>query len=188
MSLKGTLLVAAPELVDPNFVRTVIFIAEHTPEGAFGLVLNRPGRMRVSDVWQSLSEEPCPLEACTYAGGPVQENAVTFLHGFGDLMPEGESVVPGVYLGSEADLLKRVVNRSAEPSNEAGEVRVFCGYSGWGPGQLDGEMESQSWLTVPADAEHVFSSNPEHLWSHVISSIGGAFKFYSMMPPDPELN
>ena len=168
----------------------MVFVAEHNDEGAFGLVLNRPGEVKVADLWASISQEPCEWDARTFRGGPVQENAVIFLHGCEDLAPEAEPVVPGVFLGSEVELLAKVLKRSSGEKDATGlaALRVFCGYSGWGPGQLDSEMEAGGWLKIPASAEHVFQLPPEQLWSVALKTVGGVYRFYALMPPDPEMN
>lgn len=188
-SLKGTLLIAAPALNDPNFARTVVFVAEHDEGGAFGLVLNRPGPLKVKDLWTSLADDARETEAVTFTGGPVQQNAVVFLHKCPDLA-DGEFVIPGVFLGSEVEVLKDVLRQSEDSPKTAGlsNVRVFCGYSGWGPGQLDGEMKTGGWLAVPADAKHVFELPPAKLWNAVLESMGGAYSLFSLMPEDPEMN
>lgn len=189
-SKKGFLLVASPGLVDPNFVRTVVFVAEHNEEGALGLILNRAGVLAVKDLWLSLSGDTAVTERKTFLGGPVQKNAVLLLHGYDDLAGENTPIVPGVYLGSEVEVLAELVRRDAPASGEArpGRYRVFCGYSGWGAGQLDAELSAGGWITVPATAEHVFDQPADRLWNTTIASTGGAHKFFALMPPDPEMN
>jgi len=186
-SLKGSLLIAAPGLSDPNFVRTVVFIAEHNDEGALGLVLNRPGKTKVSELWAAISDEPSNTSACAFVGGPVQKNAVLLLHGHPDIVPAGDEIIPGVYLGGEIELLSELLKRENVPEGAA-RFRVFCGYSGWGAGQLEGEMKAGGWLTCPGSAEHVFDIAPETLWQKTLKTIGGVYEFFSLMPPDPELN
>jgi putative transcriptional regulator len=184
-SLKGSLLIAAPGLSDPNFARTVVFMAEHNKEGAFGLVLNRPLEVKVADLWESIASAPCPSTAVTFRGGPVQENAVIFLHGCADLAGSAEPVVPGVFVGSDVELLAKVLERS---DTDRDVVRVFCGYSGWGAGQLDGEMKAGGWLTIPASAEHVFTLPPEKLWALTLQAVGGDYRYFAFMPLNPDLN
>ena len=189
-SLKGQLLVASPLLGDPNFCRTVVFLAEHNAEGAFGVVLNRPGSLRVSDLWKSISAQPSSCQSRTFVGGPVQRNSLIILHGFDDLSSEGDLVIAGVHLGSEIALLERVIARGEEaPQDEtAQKFRLFCGYSGWGAGQLDAEMKAGGWLTLPATSDHVFHVPPEKLWGLALKDIGGPYRFFSTMPQDPERN
>lgn len=191
-SLKGHLLIAAPGLIDPNFRRTVVFVAEHNEEGAFGLVLNRPADTRVSDVWNAIANEICDCNVRTYIGGPVQQNAVLLLHGFADLAKDAEPVIPGVYLGSEIELLGEIIRRHSgeEPcaTEEFPKFRVFCGYSGWAAGQLDAEMKAGGWLTRPATAELVFETPPERLWSLALDAVGGIYRLFAQMPQNPEHN
>jgi len=191
-SLKGSLLIASPGLMDPNFARTVVFIAEHNSEGALGLVLNRPAATKVSEVLASMSEEPSTTDTHAFVGGPVQTNAVLLLHGHADLNPVGEQIIPGVYLASEVELLVELLARGSSAGDEDSHVppqfRVFCGYSGWGAGQLEGEMKSGGWLTCRASAQQVFHSIPEQLWSTTLRSLGGVYEFFSLMPPNPDMN
>lgn len=187
-SLRGQLLVASPGLTDPNFLRTVVLVAEHTRKGALGLVLNRPTDLRLTDLWSKISDDPTPIEtdACAFLGGPVQRNAVLVLHGHDDLA-EGEAVVPGVYLGSDVDLLSELLRRTDDHGRPR-DLRVFCGYAGWGAGQLDQEMSMGGWLTVAATRQHVFTEPPKRLWTEALSSLGGIYRLLSEIPPNPELN
>ena len=189
-SLKGSLLVASPGLTDPNFARTVVFIVEHNEEGALGVVLNRPGKASVRDLWSSLSKDPCGCEAKTFVGGPVQKNSVLILHGFDDLSESSQEVIDGVYLGSELSLLETILSRSDETSTEVahGRFRLYCGYAGWGTGQLDHEMEAGGWLLLPAKLEHVFQVETDELWTQALRGVGGPYEFFALMPPNPELN
>ena len=112
------------------------------------------------------------------------------LHGFEDLSSGDDLVIEGDHLGSELALLERIIARGdEEPLDETKQkFRLFCGYSGWGAGQLDAEMKTGGWLTLPATSEHVFHVQPEKLWNLALSDIGGPYKFFSLMPPDPEQN
>jgi putative transcriptional regulator len=188
-SLKGKLLIASPGLTDPNFARSVVLIAEHTPQGALGLVLNRPTDLKLQTLWSTISEKSAPLgtEACAFVGGPVQKNAVFVLHGYDDLADGTDPVIPGVYLGSDVELFDRLmVKLGGEPVPVS--VRVFCGYAGWGAGQLDREMEQGGWLVADATSALVFDAAIDTLWSRTLASRGGIYRFLALMPPRPELN
>jgi putative transcriptional regulator len=176
-SLRGSLLIAAPQLLDPNFRRTVVLVADHGDEGAMGVILNRPSGMTVADAAPDLE----PLvggEAPIFAGGPVQPTSGVVLAEvaeadepvFGDVV-----LVPG--LGELADVI-----------DGAGSVRVFAGYAGWGPGQLDEELGRDDWITEPAHASDVFSEDPEALWGSVLERKGGQYALLARMPEDPSLN
>ncbi len=189
--VKGSFLIAAPQLSDPNFSRTVVLIAEHTDEGGFGLVVNRPASVKVSKLWEALTGEPCLSSAPAYVGGPVQSSAVFLLHTCEDLAEEANPVAPGLFLGNDVELLGSLIERQEELRNqgERKEIfRVFCGYSGWGEGQLDRELETGSWLVQTARVDEVFSPTVEELWTRSMEREGGIYGLFSQMPKDPDLN
>ncbi len=193
-SLKGHLLIASPQLSDPNFTRTVVLIAEHNDEGAFGVVLNRPGELRVGQILDSIPGEELStsdeMEAQrSFVGGPVQGNSVILVHSFDDLAEGSIEVVPGVHIASELPILQQLLRRGVENSAIVSDrVRLFCGYSGWGAGQLEGEMEVGGWLTIPARSELVFGTPADRLWSAAIGEVGGPYRLFSLMPPHPDRN
>jgi putative transcriptional regulator len=180
-SLRGKLLIASPALVDPNFHRTVILIAEHTGEGAMGLVLNRPAETLVADVVPDLSEL-ADEDAPVYFGGPVASDSVIVLAEFDD--PE----LAGVLL--EGDL-GFVGSESGEVSDVAVGVRrarIYAGHAGWGPGQLEGELEEDSWIVEPPQREEIFAEDADGLWSAVLRRKGREYALLATMPPDPSVN
>ena len=167
-SLRGQLLIASSGLFDPNFRRTVVLVTEHTEEGAMGLVLNRRSPITVAEAVPHLADVSRPDEHI-FVGGPVQPDAVVAI-AFGDvgfLRPDTE---PGDLGGS----IRR--------------ARVFAGYSGWGAGQLEVELEQESWIVEPAEADDVFTAEADDLWSAVLRRKGGAFALLARMPVDPSLN
>lgn len=176
-SLRGSLLIAGPQLLDPNFRRTVVLVADHGDEGAMGVILNRPSGMTVADAAPDLEELVGP-DAPIYAGGPVQPTSGVVLAEvaeadepvFGDVV-----LVPG--LGELADVI-----------DGAGNVRVFAGYAGWGPGQLDDELGRDDWIVAPAQARDVFSEDPDALWGSVLERKGGQYALLARMPEDPSQN
>ena len=180
-SLRGQLLIASPVLVDPNFHRTVLLIAEHTDEGAMGLVLNRPAETLVADAVPDLSEL-ADAGAPVYVGGPVASDSVIVLAEF------DEPSLAGVLLDDD---LGFVGSASADLDEVAGGVRrarVFAGHSGWGPGQLESELEEESWIVEPPRREEIFSEDPESLWAAVLRRKGREYALLSTMPPDPSVN
>jgi putative transcriptional regulator len=178
-SLKGQLLVAGAGLWDPNFRRTVVLVGEHTPDGALGVVLNRPSTASVAEVVPPLAPF-VPLDEPMYFGGPVQPEAAVVL---ADL--ERPSDAGLLVFGSVGFLLGDVEAAATESIRRA---RIFAGYAGWGPGQLEHELEQDSWILEPATEEDVFGSSPQDLWPAVLRRKGGAFLLLSTMPLDPSLN
>jgi putative transcriptional regulator len=176
-SLRGSLLIAAPQLLDPNFRRTVVLVADHGDEGAMGVILNRPSGMTVADAAPDLEPLIGPA-APIFAGGPVQPTSGVVLAEvteadepvFGDVV-----LVPG--LGELADVV-----------DGAGSIRVFAGYAGWGPGQLDDELTREDWILEPALASDVFSEEPDALWGTVLERKGGQYALLARMPDDPSQN
>jgi putative transcriptional regulator len=178
-SLRGHLLIAGPTLLDPNFWRTVVLVGEHSEEGALGVVLNRSSETPVEEALPELTLLADDLGA-VHVGGPVQPSAVVVLADFVDTEAAEALVVGSVgFLPSEVE---------PDAIGELRRARVYAGYAGWGPGQLDGELEDGSWIVEPALAEDVFTSDPESLWSEVLRRKGGPFAVLAAMPPDPSLN
>ena len=178
-SLRGHLLVAGPALVDPNFWRAVVLVGEHTEEGALGVVLNRSSETPVDEALPELAALADDM-GTVHVGGPVQPSAVVVLADFVDADTEQQLVIDSVgFLPSEID---------PAAIGELRRARVFVGYAGWGPGQLDGELEDGSWIVEPALPGDVFTEEPERLWSDVLRRKGGPFSVLAAMPPDPSLN
>jgi putative transcriptional regulator len=179
-SLRGKLLVASPALVDPNFARSVVFITEHGPEGAMGIVLDRPSETAVSELAPQL-DEVAGADAPVYVGGPVQPSALVVLAEFTDPAAAAWIVVADVGFASadvDMDELAGAVRRA----------RVYAGYSGWGPGQLEAEMEVESWIVEPPLPPELFPDDPEALWSAVLARKGGQYALVARMPADPSVN
>ena len=178
-SLKGQLLVAGPSLLDPNFRRTVVLVGEHTEEGALGVVLNRASEATVEDAVPELSQL-IDDEELVHVGGPVQPSAIVVVADFADPEQAGALILGSVgFLPAEVD---------PDTLGELRRARVFAGYAGWGPGQLDEELDEGSWIVAPALAEDVFTGDPEELWSDVLRRKGGPFEVLALMPPDPSAN
>jgi putative transcriptional regulator len=178
-SLKGQLLIAGPGLRDPNFWRTVVLVGEHSDEGALGVVLNRSSETSVEEAAPALSGLARAM-GNVHVGGPVQPASVVVLADFVDPLDDRTLVVGSVgFLPSEID---------PDDLGTLRRARVFVGYAGWGPGQLDDELEEGSWIVEPAHADDVFTDAPDELWRDVLRRKGGPFGVLASMPPDPSRN
>ena len=178
-SLKGHLLVAGPALIDPNFRRTVVLVGEHSNEGALGVVLNRVSETTVADAVPELAAL-VGTDAPVHVGGPVQGSAIVVIADFAEPERAGALVLESVgFLPAEVD---------PDDLGELRRARVFAGYAGWGPGQLEDELEEGSWIVEPALSDDVFATDPETLWGDVLRRKGGPFEMLALMPPDPSLN
>jgi putative transcriptional regulator len=181
-SLRGQLLIASPKIVDPNFRRVVVYMAEHTDEGAMGLVLNRPAETTISDAVPDLEWLTADHDAGVWVGGPVSPSSVIVIAEFADpssaaLIVEGDlGFVPAEI--EDRDTFAAGVRRA----------RIFAGHSGWGPGQLEAELEEDSWIVEPARRGDVFTADPDMLWSQVLRRKGSEYVLLATMPMDPSLN
>jgi putative transcriptional regulator len=167
-------------LPDPNFARTVVLVCEHSEDGALGLVLNRGGELLVAESAPELAAL-IEDEAVIDAGGPVQPDALLVLAEFDDASHAAIPVIGTVGLmgdGSDIDELAAVTRRA----------RVFAGYAGWGPGQLDAELAREDWFVAPAGIDDIFDPDADELWRRVLSRKGGHFAVVARMPIDPSVN
>jgi putative transcriptional regulator len=171
-SLSGKLLIASPSMPD-YFHRTVILVVEHSDDGAFGLVLNRPSETTVGEASPELAEL-IGEEHILHVGGPVQPNAVTAVGDHPDPTDATKLIVGTVGM---VDL---------DDPPKLSRMRVFAGYAGWGAGQLDGEMEQEAWIIEDAHPDDLFAE--DDLWATVLRRKGGEYALLARIPPDPSVN
>jgi putative transcriptional regulator len=194
-SVRGQLLIAGPTLADPNFWRTVVLIVEHNDEGALGLILNRPSETTVGDGLPQLAGLVDPDEE-VHLGGPVAPSAVMVLAEFTDPVeaallafdsvgivgtggPAGTGTGAGGTGGSGG---------TGESTPDVTAARAFAGHAGWGPGQLDAELERDDWILEPARRSDAFTEDPASLWASVLARKGGSYALIARMPADPSQN
>ena len=171
---------AGATLPDPNFARTVVLICEHNADGALGLVLNRPGELAVGEAAAELSVLAGD-EAVIDIGGPVQPDALLVLGEFEDASYAGMPVVGAVGLMGDANEIGDLVGVTLR-------ARVFAGYAGWGPGQLDAELARDDWFVAPAGVDDIFDPDADELWRRVLERKGGHVALVARMPIDPSVN
>jgi putative transcriptional regulator len=172
-SLNGKLLIASPAMPD-WFRRSVVLMIEHADEGAFGLVLNRPSDATVGEAVPRLAGVAEP-EAVIQIGGPVQPDGVVALGEFED--PEAS---PRIVVG-EVGLVDL-----EHPPGGLGRVRLFAGHAGWGPGQLDGEIDEEAWIIGEPVPDDPFGEGD--LWAEALGRMGGEYALLARMPADPSVN
>ena len=180
--LKGHLLLDGGDLNGSFFQRTVVLICQHDAEGAFGLVLNRRTEKKIGDVLVADLPEQIK-ESSLYFGGPVQPNAMSYLHT--DIFIPDANVLPNLELGHSLDDLVDL-GESFSPTQK---IKMFAGYAGWSPGQLENEMKRKAWLTHPASIELVFEADPNKLWQLIVrQKEGWKYKLLSQSPNDLSMN
>jgi putative transcriptional regulator len=180
-SLKGRVLIASPRIADPNFARTVIYMTEHSEEGAMGLILNRAAETTVGEAVPELAWL-AEGDDVVHVGGPVGAQAVVVLAEWDE--PEHAALLVEEDLGfvpaeiEDPDAVAAALRRA----------RVFAGHAGWGPGQLEAEMEEESWIVEPARREDLFTEDPGDLWAAVLRRKGRQYALLATMPVDPSVN
>lgn len=176
----GSILVAAAHMADSNFSRTVVLMCEHQDQGSFGLILNQPTQLRVSELVESVN-----WDSPVYHGGPVQENSLHFIHSRRDVDVGSREIVPGVFWGGDFDELSKLLNCGIVAPEEC---RFFVGYSGWGAGQLREEVLTDSWYIFRATSSLVFHDDAANHWRDTLKAMGPDYKILSNFPDDPRLN
>jgi putative transcriptional regulator len=171
-TLRGRLLLAGPGLVEPNFFRTVILILEHGDDGALGVILNRPTDLPVREAlppWAGVVSDP-PV---VFVGGPVSPGTAIAL---------GRSIDAEPVVGAFGML------DLEEPTAACHDVRLFSGYAGWGPGQLEDELAEDAWLVLDAHPDDILTDDADELWSAVLARQPGRLALLSRYPDEPAFN
>lgn len=176
------MLIATPALLDPNFRQTVVLVCEHGPEGAMGLVVNRPTTVALSTIYPEAGRlHQC--EDLVYVGGPVQTNAMMILYQ-GEATPNTHPILEDIHLTGDVEQLETLDRLLGhEP-----RIKFYLGYAGWSPGQLEMELSAGGWKLMPGDSRIVFQTDPLRIWPKMIQTVGEEWTAYADMPPDPRLN
>ena len=176
---KGSLLISMPFLGDPNFERSVVLMCDHSQEGAFGLVLNQKTNFRLSDfnMFDFYDDE-------VYLGGPVEANTVHYIHSIPDLEHAIE-IKNNIYWSGNFEQLKQMADTG---KLEADSIRFYLGYSGWGQGQIEEELERNSWIVNNDYSTDIFKHEPQSIWRRVLRDMGGEYAQFANYPIDPNLN
>jgi putative transcriptional regulator len=181
-SLQGHLLVASPDLLDPNFIKTVVLMVHHGDQGALGLILNRPTQTTVREALAQVNDTVCCRDEVLALGGPCQGSLMA-VH-TEEPLKEIE-VLPNVFFSAESEHLEQLV------ANDKGPMRFFVGFAGWASGQLEAEMETGSWRTAVAKAELIFEDQTR-LWEQITKEITRVSLRTTLkikhVPDDPSLN
>jgi putative transcriptional regulator len=176
---RGVLLLSAPFLND-IFRRSVILLTEHNNEGSVGFIINKLSNYKLNEIVDDFPEFAAPV----YVGGPVEQNMLNFIHKSQELAG-GIEICKDVYWGGDFENLRFMIESGlANPD----DFRFILGYSGWGPSQLDNELEHDSWYLSKTDSDFVFSNEPANLWGQALRKLGNKYAFISTFPDDPSVN
>ncbi len=178
---KGRLLISEPFLPDPNFERTVVLLCEHNEEGSFGFVLNKPSILKLSEVMERIHN----MDEIIYVGGPVQQDSLHYIHR-NMILENAIQIGDGISWGGS---FENLILLAETKQISAADIRFFLGYSGWGPGQLETELESDSWIVCDLVTDQLlFDTDSQLMWKKALGNLGGRFSMYSNYPVDPRLN
>lgn len=178
----GTLLIAEPFLKDPSFMRSVVLICRHNEdEGTFGFTLNKLLENTLDEIITDMDGFELPV----YVGGPVHMDTLHYIHQYPHLLQDAQKITENIWWGGDFDLLKTLIKNNEV---DLSKIKFFLGYSGWGAGQLQEEMETKSWLTTIATGKIVFESAKDEIWNASLIQLGGKYKMMINFPTDPQLN
>ena len=179
---KGTLLIASPDIDRGAYFRAILLLCEHSAEGSFGLVINKPLDIELPPEIMNLKNIANPRVQIR-AGGPIQPNQMMLLHSSDLIADQTLKICDEVYLGGDLQFLQEAVNDPLGP-----HIRLCFGYASWGAGQLEREFLNGNWYLHPASSHHIFEIAPEKLWQATLREMGGKYATLSMIPEDLSLN
>ena len=177
----GDILIAKPFFQDDYFKRSVVYISEHQKEGSLGFVLNKPHGLLLKDIFPHLKNGNFPL----FEGGPVSPNQLFYTHTLGLKLTDSKEITKGVYWGGDFFELCHLIEHRKISSKQ---IRFYIGYSGWTEGQLDIELQNESWLSGNSDYDELVQTQPDDMWGNELSKINPGYKAFSDFSFDPSLN
>jgi putative transcriptional regulator len=181
---RGVFLVASPLLRDPNFVRTVVLLCDHGEGGTWGLVVNRRTALTFGELLEDLPF-PASAQGPVFWGGPVEPSRMQVLHRLRRGLPDELEVVPNLRLGLDADMFRKL---AGEPRAPGEAMHAYVGHAGWGPGQLEAELETGSWFLCTAEDSVVFDTPADAMWEAVLRALGPKYARLVGVPLDPRVN
>jgi len=183
---QGKILVSEPFLNDFYFKRSIVLLAEHNAEGTFGLVLNKPTDIKLSEIVNDNSIKiPEEFDNNVFLGGPVKNDSLFFIHTRNDLITNALKIIDGLFWGGDISILNSLIENRVIKKDE---IRFYVGYSGWEPKQLDRELQEHSWVVANTNADFLLRNPPESLWKKAVSMLGKEYAEWINYPIDPQLN
>jgi putative transcriptional regulator len=178
---KGQLLISEPSLSDRVFFKSVILITHHSSEESIGLILNQGTKINLNEILNDIPSKDFPV----YIGGPVEKNAIQFIHTLGNIIPNTKEISSGLYWGGDFDKIKNLMSENKISKNQ---IRFFAGYSGWGEDQLRHEIRENGWIVHDPNINLCMKYSTEELWSDLIKTKKKKYAIWANMPKDPSLN
>jgi len=177
----GSILISEPALKDMYFSRAVVLLADHTEEGSFGLILNKPLDVKFNDIVKGFPE----FDAKVFLGGPVNTKNLFFLHRRGDFIRNSQEINEGLYWGGDIEDVKNLLHLGELRSED---IRFYIGYSGWTENQLDEELEELSWLVGQPKLMDLIQKPSNEMWKHSVRDLGKDYELWVNFPSDLSMN
>lgn len=178
---KGRFLISEPNMMDLNFKRSVLLLTEHNENESIGFILNQPTKILVHELFEDFPT----FNSNVHIGGPVEKNTLHFIHTLGDKIENSISVTNELYWSGNFETLRSLIKNGEVHESE---VRFFIGYSGWSSGQLEHELNENSWIVSTGDTNIALKNNNNSMWRNFIKKMDKEYAIWSNMPEDPELN
>lgn len=178
---KGKILISEPFLPDTFFNRSIVYLTDHTPQGSVGFILNKKIDLKVSSAVTGLEGWDENLNM----GGPVAPDTLHYLHNLGDLIPKSVHVQDNIYWGGDIDSVRELIRMGKIASSQ---IRFFLGYSGWSAGQLERELNENSWVIAKVKSDIIMSNRGDDTWKRILRSLKNKYKLWADFPDSPEMN
>ena len=179
---KGRILIAEPFLSGSYFNRSVVFLASHGHNGSTGFILNKKIDFPIAEIILDIPN----FQSDIFVGGPVNTDSIYYIHTLGNLLPGSKHIFGGIYWGGDYSMLKHFINSEIISPNQ---ILFFLGYSGWEEGQLNEEINENSWLVSDIEPDKVMNSPlQKYMWHDTVRNIGGKYKLWENFPENPMFN
>lgn len=177
----GKILVAEPFMNDYYFKRSVVLLADHSDDGSFGIIVNKPLKLKIQDVHTDIRSFAAPI----HLGGPVHNDRIFFTHTLGNEIDGSIEILDGLYWGGDLNQIKSLIAAGVLTPNQ---VRFYLGYSGWSPNQLNQELKRNSWLVGRVSTTFLLQNPPNELWNKAVESLGSNYAHWTKFPVEPSQN
>jgi len=177
----GKILISQPFLNEVYFQRSVVLLAEHSAEGSFGLVMNKPLNIHLNEVLSDFPE----FTAGIFIGGPVKTDSLFFIHTMGKEIPKSIKILDGLWWGGDIELIRELITNKKIATEQ---IRFYLGYSGWGPNQLESELLENSWVVSSSKVDILLKTPSQNLWNKMVRTLGPEYTEWINSPADPSLN